>query len=270
VKLRVGYDIAYDFPKPTPLLLALNVHYSRASDVLIPDHVRTSPSVPIHGYRDVFGNWCQRLVAPAGNFGITASAVLNDAGQSDPVAYDAWEHPVEQLPEETLPFLLGSRYCETDRLTETAWRLFSGGASGWARVQRICDFVHRHIEFGYEYASATRSALEAYHDRRGVCRDFAHLAVTLCRCMNVPARYCTGYLSDVGQPPPYPPMDFAAWFEAYLGGRWYAFDPRNNAPRVGRVLIARGRDAADVALTTAFGPHGLARFEVWTEPLPQH
>jgi transglutaminase-like putative cysteine protease len=174
---------------------------------------------------------------------------------------------VETLPQETLLFLLGSRYCETDLLSKTAWELFSGAPTGWNRVQAICNFVNQHIQFGYGTSSSTKTASQVFQDRQGVCRDFAHLAVTFCRCMNIPARYCTGYLGDVGLPPPYSPMDFAAWFEAYLGDSWYTFDPRNNVPRRGRILIARGRDAADVALTTSFGDSKLESFKVWTDEI---
>ena len=172
---------------------------------------------------------------------------------------------VEDLPAETLNFLLASRYCETDRLSEVAWNLFGQAPMGWGRVQAICDFVHRHIVFGYEYAGATKTAWDVFNEATGVCRDYAHLAVTFCRCMNIPARYCTGYLGDIGMPPPYGPMDFAGWFEAYLGGRWHTFDARNNMPRIGRVLIAQGRDAADVPITHTFGPNTLVSFKVWTD-----
>jgi transglutaminase-like putative cysteine protease len=249
------------------MILALNIHYSRASSIVVPDHMRTEPAVPIASFRDGFGNWCNRLVAPQGTLKISSSAIVNDTGMLDPVVPDAQEHPVEQLPEETLVFLLGSRYCETDRFSELAWKLFSGGAPGWARVQRICDYVHDHVAFGYEYADATKTAWDTFQQRRGVCRDFAHLAVTFCRCMNIPARYCTGYLGDIGVPPPHGPMDFAAWLEVYLGGSWRVFDPRNNTPRIGRVLIARGRDAADVPLTITFGPNKLQSFRVWVNEL---
>ncbi len=267
MQLRVGYEFLYDFPQPTPLILTLNVHYSRASDLLTPDPIRTNPSLPSQGYRDGFGNWCQRFVAPRGKLAIRGDAVLFDDGLPDPTLLTAWQHPVEQLPEETLQFLLGSRYCETDRLTEFAWSRFSGAPMGWGRVQAVCDFVHQHITFGYEFASPTKTAFEVFCERRGVCRDYAHLAVALCRCLNIPARYCTGYLSDVGVPPPYSAMDFAGWFEAFLDGRWWIFDPRNNTRRIGRVLIARGRDAADVALCTTFGPNQLESFRVVTEPV---
>jgi transglutaminase-like putative cysteine protease len=256
---------AAEVPQPTPMILALNIHYSRASSIVLPDHMRTEPPVPISSHRDVFGNWCNRLVAPQGTIKISSNAIVNDSGERDAIVPSAEEHAVEQLPEETLVFLLGSRYCETDRLSEVAWRMFSDGPRGWARVQRICDFVHQHIQFGYEHADPTKTAWDAFHQRRGVCRDFAHLAVTFCRCMNIPARYCTGYLGDIGVPPPHAPMDFAAWFEVYLGGRWHTFDPRNNSPRIGRVLIARGRDAADVPITITFGPNKLKEFRVWTD-----
>jgi len=265
MQIRIGYEMVYDLPKPTPMILTLNVHYSRASDMVQPDHLITRPSVPVSAYRDGFGNWCSRIVAPQGRMTLTADAVINDSGLPDPVLPGTWQTEVQYLPEETLVYLLGSRYCETDRMVELAWSLFSQTPMGWARVQAICDFVHRHIVFGYEHASATKTALQAYTERRGVCRDYAHLAITFCRCMNIPARYCTGYLGDIGMPPPYGPMDFAGWFEAYLGGAWHTFDARNNQPRIGRVLIARGRDAADVAISTAFGANTLQSFKVWTD-----
>jgi len=265
MQIRVGYELQYELPQPTPMILTLHVHYSRASDLVRPDHMRVTPTAPMAAYRDGFGNWCTRLVAPQGVVRITADAVVNDTGAPDPVFPSAVQHPVPALPEETLVFLLGSRYCETDRLSEIAWKLFSATPLGWARVQAICDFVNRHIQFGYEHASPTKSAWDVFNDGRGVCRDFAHLAIALCRCLNIPARYCTGYLGDIGLPPPYAPMDFAGWFEAYLGGAWHTFDPRNNVPRIGRVLIARGRDAADVAIATTFGPNTLRGFRVWTD-----
>lgn len=268
MQIQVGYELTYRFQQPTPLLLALNIHYSRASDIVVPDHMRCQPAQPITSYRDGFGNWCNRLLAPSGLVTISAMGVVHDAGLADPVVATAEQHLVQALPEETLVFLLGSRYCETDRLSETAWKLFGALPLGWARVQGICDFVHRHIQFGYEHASSTKTAYEVFNDPRGVCRDFAHLAVTFCRALNIPARYCTGYLGDIGVPPPHAPMDFAAWFEAYLGGAWHTFDPRNNVPRRGRILIARGRDAADVAIATTFGPSELEAFRVWTDELP--
>jgi transglutaminase-like putative cysteine protease len=265
VKIRVGYELTYRCPQPTPMILNLNVHYTRAADLDRPDYMRTSPSVPLTLYRDGFGNWCTRLVVPAGLTRITADAMINDHGLPEPVVPNAQQHPVESLPEETLVYLLGSRYCDTDNLSVVAWQKFGGAMSGWARVQAVCDFVHGHIRFGYEFARPTRTASEAFNEQRGVCRDYAHLAITLCRCLNIPARYCTGYLGDIGVPAMDAPMDFAGWFEAYIGGNWYTFDARNNTPRIGRVLIARGRDAADVALTMTFGPNVLENFRVWAE-----
>jgi transglutaminase-like putative cysteine protease len=267
MQIRVGYELIYDCVQPTPMMLLLNVHHSRVADLVAPDHVTTEPAVAVHGYRDGFGNWCSRLVAPRGRIRIASSAIVNDTGQPDPVVPSAPQLAVQDLPDDVLVFLLGSRYCETDHLSETAWRLFEHSPPGWGRVQAICDFVHSHIRFDYMAARPTRTAWEVYHERVGVCRDFAHLAVALCRCMNIPARYCTGYLSDIGVPPPYSDMDFAGWFEAYLGGNWYTFDPRNNEPRIGRILVGRGRDAVDVPLSNAFGLNTLTGFKVWTDEI---
>jgi transglutaminase-like putative cysteine protease len=245
------------------MILNLNIHYTRAADLERPDFMRTNPSTPLVLYRDGFGNWCTRLVVPAGLTTITADAVIIDRGIPEPVVPYAIQHDVAMLPEETLVFLLGSRYCDTDTLSKVAWELFAHTTPGWSRVQAICDFVHQHITFGYEFARSTKTASEAFNERQGVCRDYAHLAISFCRCMNIPARYCTGYLGDIGIPPVDAPMDFAGWFEAYIGGTWFTFDARNNTPRIGRVLMARGRDAADVALSTSFGPSALEGFSVW-------
>jgi transglutaminase-like putative cysteine protease len=269
MQLRIGFELIYDFPQPTPIILHVNVHYSRIYDVIVPDRLITKPSLPISGYRDAFGNLCARVHAPAGRLLLTADGVINDTGRPDEIVPTAGQDFVQDLPEETLVFLVGSRYCETDLLSETAWQLFSGTVPGYARVQAICEYVHRHIAFNYQDARATRTAAEAFHERVGVCRDYAHLAIAFCRSMNIPARYCTGYLSDVGTPPPYGVGDFAAWFEAWIGGSWHIFDPRNLVPRVGRVLMARGRDAADVAIATTFGPSMLESFRVWTDEIPE-
>lgn len=268
MKFRVGYEMQYQFPQPTPVILMLNVHDSRASALEVPDHIRIVPPLPVAGYRDGFGNWCSRIVAPAGLVIFSTDTIANDNGRPDPVVLSAEQVPVENLPQEALVFLLASRFCDSDRMLDLAWSHFGNGPTGWARVQAICDFVHKRIRFGYEFARVTRTASEAYNECQGVCRDYAHLAIAFCRAMNIPARYCTGYLSDVGTPLPYGPGDFAAWFEVYLGGRWHIFDPRNNTPRVGRILLARGRDAADVAITTTFGPNTLKSFRVWTDEIP--
>jgi transglutaminase-like putative cysteine protease len=267
VKLAVGYELIYQLPQPTPMILALHVHESRLPDLLTPDILSTDPVVPLAFYRDSFRNWCTRLEAPAGRFKITGGATVADAGLPDPVVPAAVQHPVPDLPAETLLYLLGSRYCETDELSPIAWRLFGHTPPGWARVQAVCDFVHAHIKFDYQQARPTRTALHTYQEGVGVCRDYAHLALAFCRCLNIPARYCTGYLSDVGVAVPVIPMDFSGWFEAYLGGEWRMFDPRSNRPRIGRVLMATGRDATDVAITNTFGPNVLEKFTVWTYEL---
>ena len=267
MKIQVGYELVYQCPQPTPMVVTLSIHYSRVSDIIQSDHLMLSPSVRVTSYRDLYGNWCSRIVAPAGQFRLSGNGVVSDSGNPDPVLPWLEQRPVESLPLEALLFLLGSRYCETDLLSETAWQLFGTAPTGWQRVQAICDFVHQHIQIGYGLSSPTKSAFQVFQDRQGVCRDFAHLAVAFCRCMNIPARYCTGYLGDIGIPPAQSAMDFAAWFEAYLGDDWYTFDARNNTPRIGRVLIARGRDAADVALTTSFGTSTLESFKVWADEI---
>ena len=246
------------------MILMLNTHFSRASDIVVPDHLKTDPIIPIRPYRDSFGNWCNRILAPAGELRLYGSGVVSDSGLPEVHVKHAEQHPVNDLPEEALVFLLGSRYCEVDMLTNLAWNLFGNVEPGWARVQAICDYVNQHITFNYQQARSTRTAEQAYRESVGVCRDFAHLAVTFCRCMNIPARYCTGYIPDIGVPVLLP-MDFAAWFEAYIGGHWHTFDPRNNMPRIGRILMARGRDAADVAISTSFGPAWLQQFTVVCE-----
>jgi transglutaminase-like putative cysteine protease len=265
MKLNVGFEMVFDCPKPTPMIFNLNVHFTRVSDLIGRDVLLADPPVPMTAYRDDFGNWCTRIVAPKGYTRISGDAIVTDSGLPDVLVPGARQTPVEDLPDETLIFLLGSRYCDTDRLSQTAWDLFEQTPPGWDRVQAICDYVYRHLTFDYLQADSARTALEAYEGRVGVCRDFTHLAVAFCRCMNIPTRYCTGYLPDTGTPPPYGPMDFAAWFEVFLDGHWHTFDARNNTPRIGRVLIARGRDAADVALSNAFGANTLTSFRVWAD-----
>jgi len=265
--IQVGYQLVFNCPQETPMILMLNVHYSRASDILRPDVLTTDPATRVTAYRDGFGNWCSRIVAPIGRIRLKGMGIVRDSAQPDVSAPFARQRALQDLPEDTLVFLLGSRYCETDLLSEAAWSRFGHSARGWPRVQAICDFVHNHIAFNYQNARPRRTAWEAFNERTGVCRDYAHLAIALCRCMNIPARYCTGYLGDMGTPPPYGVMDFAAWFEVYLDGGWYTFDARNNVPRIGRVLIARGRDAADVAIATTFGPNILEHFQVWTDEI---
>ncbi|MGH7879575.1 MAG: transglutaminase-like domain-containing protein, partial [Candidatus Binataceae bacterium] len=264
MKIRAGYEIAYDCPQPTPMILTLSVHPSRVADLVTLDRMRLDPPIIPNTYHDSFGNFCHVINAPAGRLVMSTDFLVEDNGEPDEIVPQAEQHELGDLPVGVLVYLLGSRYCETDRLSDTAWSLFGQLPKGWPLVQAICDYVHGRITFGYEHANATKTAWDVHTERRGVCRDFAHLAVTLCRCMNVPARYCTGYLGDIGVPPDPAPMDYNAWFEAYLDGRWITFDARHNMPRIGRITAARGRDAIDIPLATSFGPHILKGFRVWT------
>jgi transglutaminase-like putative cysteine protease len=266
MRIRIGFEITYDCPAPVPILLSLSVHPSRRDDLETPDWVRTDPMVDVRQYIDAYGNICSRVLAPAGRIVISADSIIRDSGLVDDYAPDAVQIAAHNLPDDVLVYLLGSRYCETDKLSQLAWSLFGAAPLGWGRVQAICDYVHNHIAFDYQQARPTKSAHEAWLEQVGVCRDYAHLAITFCRCMNIPARYCTGYLGDIGVPV-VGVMDFSAWFEVYLGGRWYVFDARNNIPRVGRVLIARGRDATDVPITNTFGLAILGGFTVISEAL---
>ncbi len=268
MRIRAGYELSYECPQPTPMLLALNIHPSRRVDLLTNQVLRYTPSVRSHDYTDAFGNICTRIVAPAGRLTISTEFDVFDHGQPDEVAPEARQHDIRELPDEVLVFLLGSRYCDTDRLGDFAWATFGTTPPGWARVQAICDFVHDHITFDYQQADPLRTAHGGFCDKTGVCRDFAHLAITLCRCMNIPARYCTGYLGDIGIPPVDYPMDFSAWFQVWLDGRWFTFDARHNTPRIGRILMATGRDATDVALSTSFGASSLVGFKVVTDEIP--
>ena len=263
MRISAGFTIAYDCPQPVPMLLTLSVHPGLRDRLLTPEWIRTDPGVEVRQYLDGFGNLCSRVLAPTGRFTLSSSFDISDDGAVDICAPCAGQVAAQDLPDSALVYLLDSRYCETDQLMQTAWSLFGGTLPGWARVQAVCDFVHGHIRFGYEHARVTRSAWDAYRERVGVCRDYAHLAIALCRCLNIPARYCTGYLGDIGVPV-VGEMDFSAWFEVYLDHRWYAFDARNNQPRIGRVLIARGRDATDVAMVNSFGPAQLVEFRVVT------
>jgi transglutaminase-like putative cysteine protease len=262
MRIRAGFQITYDCPAPTPMILGLSVHPTRRDDLVTPDWLKTDPHLEVRQYLDGFGNIYSRILAPAGRTVLSADFVISDDGRPRPVMSDAVQHPVEHLPDDTLVFLLPSRYCETDRMSDLAWSLFGQTKPGWHRVQAIVEHVHNHIQFGYEHARPTKGAFEAHTEAQGVCRDFAHLAITFCRAMNIPARYCTGYLSDIGVPPPLAVMDFCAWMEVYLSGRWFLFDPRNNQPRIGHILMARGRDAADVPLVHNFGAAHMADFQV--------
>lgn len=265
MRIHAGFELVYACPRPTPMLLVLNIHPSRRLDLLSEQTLRFEPAVESWDYLDGFGNACTRILAPVGEVRITTEFEIYDSGMPDPALVSATQSDIQDLPDEVLVYLLGSRYCDTDRLSEFAWNQFGQTPPGWARVQAVCDFVHDQLTFDYQRADSLRTAYGGYTDRVGVCRDFAHLAITLCRCLNIPARYCTGYLGDIGIPPVDYPMDFSAWFQAYLGGHWHTFDARHNTPRIGRILMATGRDATDVALSTSFGPSSLIGFNVVTD-----
>jgi transglutaminase-like putative cysteine protease len=269
MRIRIGYDLAFSGSMPTPIILMLSVHPTRLEDLSEPHRIAFDPPIPSQTYTDHFGNLCTRIVMPPGTLAVSSRNVVYDSGLPDPQDSNAGQIPIENLPDDSLEFLLDSRYCDTDRLSDTAWSLFGRMPPGWARVQAICDYVHDRLTFSYPDARSTRTAWDGHQEGIGVCRDFAHLSIALCRCMNIPARYCTGYLGDIGVPPVPDPMDFSAWFEVLLEGGWYTFDARHNQPRIGRILMARGRDAADVALSTSFGSALLHEFRVITEELPK-
>lgn len=265
--IRIGYDIRFELARDVAFVTLLRVHPSRQGDLEQPDTMRTEPKLPVRQYTDTFGNLCGRFVGRGGALRLTSETVVRDAGQPDALAGDATETPVNDLPDEALRYLLSSRYCEVDLMSSIASELFGGVPAGGARVQAICDWVHTHVVFDYAKTRATKTALDVYTERVGVCRDFQHLAITFCRALNIPARYATGYLGDIGVPASATPMDFSAWFEAWLDGRWWTFDARNNRPRTGRVLMATGRDAADVAMTTSFGVATLTWFAVVSDEI---
>src|ERR1700760_932129 len=268
MEIKVGFEIAYAAVQPTPMIMMLSIHPSRYSNIVGTETILAEPDVPIGFYRDSFGNVWGGLTAPAGGLTLRGNALVRDSGLPDVVNPAAQQLPIDQLPDELLLYLMPSRYCETDRLTDIAWSLFANTPPGWARVQAIVEFVHRHVTFGYQHAHAMKTAWDVYEQKNGVCRDFAHLALTFCRCMGIPARYCTGYMGDIGIPPEPEPMDFSGWFQAYLSGQWYTFDARHNTPRIGRILMGTGRDAADVALSTSFGRMTLQKFVVISDEVP--
>jgi transglutaminase-like putative cysteine protease len=265
MRIRAGFEITYDCPVACPMILMLSLRPERMQDLRTPALVTVEPSAPLRAYHDAYGNFCHRVLAPAGLVTFRSDFLIEDTGVPDPIPIGARQAPVEELPDDVLVYLLASRYCETELLNDLAWCLFGTVTPGVARVRAICDYAHQRIAFGYENARRTRTAFEGHREQVGVCRDYAHLAVTLCRCMNIPARYCTGYLGDIGVPISDAPMDFSAWFEVFLGGEWHVFDARHNSPRIGRLKMAHGRDATDVAITTHFGPVILQTFKVVTE-----
>jgi transglutaminase-like putative cysteine protease len=264
LRIQIGYDLRFRVPAPTAVLLLLQVYPAKYLFAQ-PERFVIDPAVALDQFLDVNGNACTRLMAQAGLLTLTSDAVVEVDGQADVVNLSAVQHPIQELPINTLPFLFASRYCEVDRLSTFAWNTFGNGPTGYQRVQAVCNFVHQQIRFDYQTASPFKTAFDAFTQRQGVCRDFAHLAITLCRCLGIPARYATGYLGDIGIPFNPAPMDFSAWFEVYLSGTWYTFDARHNVPRIGRVVMAYGRDATETALTSSFGPMILQQFEVWTK-----
>ena len=267
--IRYGFDIALDLAQPTAILTMMDVHSDCRHAIVGETELELSEAIPATRFVDRDGNIVRRLCADAGSLSLRLQGVFHITGRRDEVdrTADAW--PISDLPSEALPFLRASRYCETDLLSDLAWANFGAVNGGWARVQAICDFVHRCLRFSYPEARPTRTASEALAEGVGVCRDFTHLGVALCRCLNIPARYCNGYLGDIGVPPDPAPMDFNAWFEAFLGDRWLTFEPRHNRPRIGRILISRGSDAADIPMITTFGSHALTRFDVVTEEIKE-
>lgn len=264
--IRFGFEVDFDSSTPVPMLLALSTHGEFAGRLIGQDHVHISPKTATHRYMDRFGNWITRLVAPVGSTRLWTDCVAEVDGVPDVQRPEARQHPIPELPDDVLQYLIPSRYCDSDILTAEAWQLFASAPEGWGRVQAIASFVHQHVTFGYQFGRASKTASEVFREKTGVCRDFAHLAIALCRAMNIPARYASGYLGDIGVP--YSgPGDFCAWFEVYLENRWHTFDARYNEPRIGRVLMVRGADASDVAMTTSFGGYSLKFFRVWAEQI---
>jgi len=267
--IRYGYELSFSCATPTLMLCLLDAHEDRSHEIIYDSGFSASPAIPSSVYRDSHGNGVRKFMAPVGALTVHRDCIIKDTGLPDPIIANAQEVPLERVPDEHLVYLLGSRYCETDKLSQIAWDLFGSSKPGWQRVQAICDFVNSHVTFGYEYARATRTAYETFEEKVGVCRDFAHLAVAFCRCMNIPTRYANGFLGDIGVPPDPAPMDYNAWFEVFLDGQWFTFDARHNQPRIGRITVARGRDATDIPLAASFGPHQLTGFKVWTDEIDQ-
>lgn len=261
--IRAGFEISMQVAPDTPLVLALSPHPDAPQPILGSGEVHAAPYHHVATHRDVFGNHLSRIVAQGGLMTLVSDFIVTHDGSPDRIVPDARQHPVGELPGEALQFLMPSRFCESDLLSDEAWSRFGHIQGGWARVQAVCDFVHNHIQFGYGYGRSTKTAMDAFREGNGVCRDYAHLSVALCRALNIPARYASGYLGDIGIAPLPDPMDFCAWFEVYLGGQWHTFDARYNTPRIGRILMVRGRDAADTAMITSFGSHKLQSFNVW-------
>jgi transglutaminase-like putative cysteine protease len=264
--IRFGFEIDIECAAPVPMLLALSTHSQVTGRVIGEDRVRAAEGSHMTTYVDRFGNRITRIIAPPGPTRLWSDCVIDMDAIPDPQAPDAEQHPIADLPDDVLSHLIPSRYCDSDNLTADAWKLFPNDTTGWNKVQAITRFVHQHVTFGYQFGRANKTASEVFREKTGVCRDFAHLAIALCRAMNIPARYASGYLGDIGVP--YSGAgDFCAWYEVYLGGRWHTFDARYNVPRAGRILMVRGADAADVAMITSFGGYQLKFFRVWTDQI---
>ena len=263
--IEAGYNISFECTSETPLLLMVHIRPERHVDLTAPEKFTLWPDIPYRTYTDHFGNICTRMIAPAGTLSLWNRFVIADSGLTESMPEGASQHGIDELPDDVLMFLLGSRYCDTQKLLTIAWLLFGDIDPGWPRVKAILEYTHDRIRFGYEHARSDRTAWEAHEEGVGVCRDFAHLGIALCRCMNIPARYCTGYLGDIGVPPDPSPMDFSAWFEVYLEGAWHTMDARHKHPRIGRILMAKGRDATDTAISVAFGAANLVEFMVITD-----
>jgi transglutaminase-like putative cysteine protease len=267
MRIRIGHELIFEVPRPTPMLLMLSVHPEAAASLEQPERIVTEPMVDVETFVDWFGNRAARLVAPAGSLRLHYDNVIGDSGRPESTIEELPLRPAPELPAETWRYLLASRYCEVDRMAAIAWDLFGSTPESWERVQAVVDWVHRNVIFGYQYSRPTKTAFDVFTERQGVCRDFQHLAITFLRALNIPARYVTGYLGDIGVPSDPNPMDFSAWLEVYLADGWHPLDARHNTPRIGRVLMARGRDAVDVALTTSLGSTTLTKFAVWTSEL---
>ncbi|MDX2308597.1 MAG: transglutaminase family protein [Hyphomicrobium sp.] len=265
--INYGFSITLSVTQPTPILTRLDVVPDRRADIAEEGRFMMSGADVAAPNLDVFGNHCRRIVLAPGDTKLELTGIIRDSGQHERQLRDEPLQPVQALPDEVLPFLVASRYCESDILSAEAWQLFGKYPETAARVRAIVDFAHAWLTFGYPYARDTRTAAEAMRERVGVCRDFAHLTIALCRAMNIPARYVNGYLGDIGVPVDPAPMDFSAWVEVFVGGRWYTVDARHNEPRIGRIVIARGRDAADVPMVHSFGAHVLKQFMVVTDEI---
>jgi len=265
VKISAGFNLAFDSDDETPLLLMVHIRPELRHDLIETEKLTVYPEIPFTTYADGFGNICTRLIAPAGRLSIWNRFLIADSGNPEHLPLYDRQHSISELPNDVLVFLLGSRYCDTQKLSNLAWSLFGAYQEGWSRIQAILQYTHDRIQFSYPNARSDRTAWDAHEERSGVCRDFTHLAITLCRCMNIPARYCTGYLGDIGVPVDPNPMDFSAWLEVYLGGMWHSLDARHNRPRIGRIPMAVGRDAVDAAISTAFGAASLSEFTVFTD-----